>query len=194
LSTKHNARIMATIHSVLQEGSAVQLGPVKVEKTYPRKPGDKNRFLLISDSSGKGALKIWGAAANTELQEGQTITLIGSGPRGGLKTTEFNGKTSIDANDCRLEFSGGQQQAYNAPESHQEPSRGYSAPQSQPARPSGSAPSLEAIAKQAARMTSFYIDELVVNHGFSKDEAIMLAQGSHSIAPLWWFGEKGQSL
>jgi hypothetical protein len=184
------------IHSVLQEGQAVQLGPVKVEKTYPRKPGDKNRFVLISDGSGKGALKIWGPAANTELQEGQMITLVGSGPRGGVKTTEFNGKTSIDANDCRIEIAGqaNSGQSSHAPEGHSEPSHGYSAPQPQPARPSGSAPSLEAIAKQAARTTALYIDELVVNHGFSKDEAIMLAQGSHTIAPLWWFGEKGMSL
>ncbi len=96
------------IQTLLSQGNAVQLGPVTVEKTYEKKPGDKNRFLLISDTSGKGALKIWGAAANTELFNGQQITLIGSGPKGGLKTSEYNGKVSIDANDCRIEIAGQQ--------------------------------------------------------------------------------------
>lgn len=183
---------MATIHSILQEGSAVQLGPVKVEKTYPRKPGDKNRFVLISDTSGKGALKIWGAAANTELQEGQMINLIGSGPRGGLKTTEFNGKTSIDANDCRLELASGQtfhaQQAHNASEGYSEPSHSYSAPQSQPARQSGSG-GIVAVARQAAKGTVAYINALEAE-GLSRDEALMVAQGAHNMYPVYWGGEK----
>lgn len=119
---------MANIHTILAEGSAIQLGPVTVTKAYPRKPGDKNRFVLIEDSSGKGALKIWGAAANTELAEGQVITLVGTGPKGGVKTSEWQGKTSIDANDCRLELgSGGSQQPAQASVEHV----GYDAPRQQ---------------------------------------------------------------
>ena len=97
---------MSNIHAVLSEGHAIQLGPVTVTKTYDRKPGDKNRFVLIRDESGQGALKIWGAAANTPLQENQVITLIGTAPKGGLKTSVYNDKTSIDANDCRLQIAG----------------------------------------------------------------------------------------
>ena len=47
--------------------------------------------------------------------------------------------------------------------------------------------------RRAARATSIYIDELVVNQGFTRDEAIMLAQGAGGLYPLWWFGEKGQA-
>ena len=184
-----------TINTILSQGNAIQLGPVTVEKTYPRKPGDKNRFLLISDASGKGALKIWGAAANTELTEGMRITLVGFGPKGGLKTSEYNGKVSIDGNDVRLEIEGqapgGHTDHQNAPQGRVE-HVGYNEPA--PFRQEATGPSgdkLEATMQRAAKATAIYIDELVVNHGFSKDEAIMLAQGSHSVFPLFWFGEKG---
>lgn len=172
------------IHQILQEGSAVQLGPVEVTKTYNKNPGDKNRFLLIKDASGQGALKIWGAAANTNVNAGDIITLVGSGPKGGLKTSEYNGKTSIDANDCRLEFGNGHRSETQAPQHH------APAAQSGPA-PSGGPDKLPAVMARCAEATRLYIDELVINQGFSKDEAIMLAQGVHSAHPLWWFGEKG---
>lgn len=192
---------MSNIHSVLAEGSAIQLGPVTVSKTYPRKPGDKNRFVLIEDSSGKGALKIWGAAANTELVEGQVITLVGTGPKGGLKTSEYNGRVSIDANDCRLELAGqappqghAHPQAYATPQASVEPV-GYDEPrgalQAPHAAPGGD--KLPDVMKRCALATRLYIDELTINQGFTNDEAILLAQNAPAYMPLWWFGEKGMA-
>lgn len=179
------------IQTILSQGAAVKLGPVTVEKTYEKKPTDKNRFLLISDASGKGALKIWGAAANTNLVTGMQITLTGTGPKGGLKTSEYNGKVSIDANDCRLDL--GSQSSQDAPQDVVE-HVGYDEPQPAPKRsyaPSGD--KLPAVMSRCAKATHLYIEELVVNHGFSKDEAIMLAQNAPSWWPLFWFGEKGMS-
>ena len=178
------------IHQILSEGQGIQLGPIKVSKTYPFKPGDKNRFVLIEDSSGKGALKIWGAAANSDLQPGMVLTLVGTGPRGGVKTSEYNGKTSIDANDCRIEFAGGAP----ASDGHSGTTEhvGYSPPASayQPPAATGS-DKLPQVMKRCALATRLYIDELTINHGFSKDEAMMLAQNAPAWYPLMWFGEKG---
>jgi hypothetical protein len=181
-----------TIATILSQGNAIQLGPVTVEKTYPRKPGDKNRFLLVSDASGKGALKIWGAAANTELSEGMRITLVGFGPKGGLKTSEYNGKVSIDANDVRLEIEGQAAGAHtDHPQAHVE-AVGYDQPRIM-TQTYGAPPvdKLPMVMKRAATATALYVDELVVNHGYTKDEALMLAQNAPSWFPLWWFGEKG---
>jgi hypothetical protein len=192
---------MANIHSVQSEGSAIQLGPVTVSKTYEMKPGDKQRYVKVRDASGETGLKIWGPTSGTPLVEGQVITLVGMGPRGGVKNQEYpagSGKWTLNANDCRLEI-GGQAppQGYSQPQAyvaHQEPAP---APQTVPAYPvpqTHAAPSgdkLEATMKRAAQATALYIDELVVNHGFSKDEAIMLAQNAGSYWPLYWFGEKG---
>lgn len=180
------------IHSLKSQGSGVSLGPVTVAKAYPRNPGAKYSFYLISDGTDKEALKVWGK--DLSIQEGQNIILTGFGPKGGLKTSEYNGKTSIDANDCSLTIVDGaqtasqpaQEAAYQAPAQH--------APSSQQAPSSGShRAKMESVAKSAATVTALYIDELVVNHGFSKDEAIMLSQNASGIFPLWWFGEKGIS-
>ena len=176
---------MANIHQVLSEGSAIQLGPVTVSKAYPRKPGDKNRFVLIRDDSGQGALKIWGPAANTELVDGQTIILVGQGPKGGLKTSEYNNKVSIDANECRIEFPGDRlQTAQAAPQQAHVAPAAHVSPQNLDAK-------LDAVARQCGRFCRTFIDELVVNQGFSRDEAIQLAQNAPSWFPLYWFGEKG---
>lgn len=187
-----------TISTALSQGNAIQLGPVTVKKVFDMKPGDKQRFLIVTDPSGEGALKIWGAAANTKLFVGQSFTLIGAGPKGGIKAQEYpvgSGKWSLNANDCRLEIDGqapgGHTDHQNAPQGRVE-HVGYNEPT--PFRQEATGPSgdkLEATMKRAAKATALYIDELVVNHGFSKDEAIMLAQGSHSVFPLFWFGEKG---
>lgn len=177
---------MSAIHTMLSQGSGVQLGPVTIDKVYPFTPGGKNIFMLISDASGKGALKIWGAAANGSYQPGQQITLVGTGPKGGLKVSEYQGKTSIDANDCRVEFGGGG----GSVEAAQPAPAGYQPRQAPAPSVTSGKGTIEDVAKQAARGTALYIDELVVNHGFSRDEAIMLAQGAHTMFPIYWGGEK----
>jgi hypothetical protein len=181
------------IQTALSQGSILKLGPVTVKKTFDMKAGDKNRYVIVTDQSGEAALKIWGAAANTALNAGDSITLIGTGPKGGIKAQEWpagSGKWSLNANDCRLELGGGSR-THQEPLGGSEEHVGYSHPESHYSPPTGnSGDKLEAVAKRAAAGTAFYIDELVVNHGFSKDEAIMLAQGAHSMFPLYWGGEK----
>jgi hypothetical protein len=185
------------IHSILQAGAANQLGPVTVSKIYPPNPGAKNKFVLIEDSSGKGALKIWGAAMNTHFSEGQQITLVGSGPKGGLKTSEYNGKTSIDANDCRIEI-GGQNQA-------QPPATSYQQPAAQPAGQLASgntqrvrltSPSdeldqrdlliLSKHSKISAKMT-----ELLIAEGLPEEVVTQGAIRAPETYHLSWCGQKG---
>jgi hypothetical protein len=190
------------IHQIQSEGSGIQLGPVTVSKTYEMKPGDKQRYVKVRDASGETGLKIWGPASGTHLQEGQVITLVGTGPRGGVKNQEYpvgSGKWTLNANDCRLEIGGqappqgySQPQAYNTP---QEPAPAYTAPSTSHDTPPFRGPvgdKLPATMDRAAEATHLYITALV-SRGYTRDEAIMLGQSASSIYPLWWFGEKGQA-
>jgi len=169
------------LHTIQSQGEGPSLGPITVKRLFPFKPGDKSLFLIASDATGECAVKIWGAGAHCGVQEGQVITLTGAGPKGGLKTNEYNGKVSINANDCRVDIQG----SNPAPQTQAAP---------QPAASQHADPlddKLPSVMKRCARATSLYIDEMVVNHGFSRDEAIMLAQNCPAWYSLWWFGEKG---
>lgn len=180
---------MSNIHQVLSEGSAIQLGPVEVTRVFPKNPGAKYSFSLVKDASGSTALKIWGAASNTELQVGQQVTLVGTGPRGGVKKSEYNGKISIDANDCRLEMD---EQATQQPVQQGAGYSSYNEPREQVRAATGGSgdDKLPMVMARCAEATRLYVDGLI-NQGFSRDEAIMLAQNAPSYMPLWWFGEKG---
>lgn len=184
---------MSNLHQVLNEGSVTNLGPIQVTSVYPMKPGDKSLFVLVQDGSGKGALKIWGPAAHCGIQNGQSITVNAAGPKGSIKTSVWNNKTSIDCNDCEITIVG---TMGGAPQGQAAPQGRYAQEEQRSPQPSFQGglsldDKVEATARQAARWTSIYVDDLVVNGGFSRDEAIMLAQGSAGGFPLFWFGEKG---
>jgi hypothetical protein len=182
------------IHQIQQQGTGISLGPVTVKKLFPKKPGDKSLFLLISDSTGEAALKIWGPASNSPLQDGQQITVTGSGPKGGLAHKEYNGKWTINANDCSVAIAGGSTMSgVEAAPAYAAPAYAAPAPVAY-AAPAAAAPAVDKlpdVMKRCAMATTLYIDELVVNHGFSKEEALMLAQNAPAWYPLMWFGEKG---
>lgn len=190
---------MASIHQALNEGSVVALNNVKVTRVFPMKPGDKSLFLFIEDSSSKSALKIWGPASHCGVQEGQTISISASGPKGRIEKKEWNGKVSIDCNDCKVSIQGGGSYEAVQPAPPQEgryaspapTGGGYAATPSSPTGGVNAGDLLPATMKRAALATHLYVDELVVNHGFTRDEACMLAQGAGGWFPIWWFGEKG---
>jgi hypothetical protein len=160
------------------------LGPVEVTKAYDMKPGDKSCFLLVKDDTGSAALKIWGIDASQCPKVGEKIRIIASGPKASIANKEWpvgSGKFTLNASNCSIESD-------VAPLP-----RGYSSPQTPQAAPPPQAytgvDKLPATMKRAAESTKLYVDYLVES-GFTKEEAIMLAQGSAGAYPQWWGGEK----
>jgi len=174
------------IHQIQNEGRSQKLGPVEVKKVYPMKPGAKNAFMLIEDSSGKTALKIWGLSPSQMPAEGSSITLIGNGSqKSGITNQEYpegSGKFSLNASECS--FSEGVGQG--------EPEQPSSNVVPQNTMTTNSSDKLAQVMKRAALANHMYVEELIL-HGYTKDEAIMMSQGAGNTFPLWWFGEKGLS-
>ncbi len=166
------------------------LGPVEVTKAYDMKEGDKSCFLMIKDESGSSALKIWGIPASQCPKAGDKIRIFATGAKASIVDKEWpvgSGKYTLNASACSIESdaaSGG-----SAPRMG-----GYSSPQpSVPqAQAAGGVDKMPSTMKRVAEATKLYVDALI-EQGFSKEEAIMLAQGSQGAYPLWWFGEKGFS-
>lgn len=176
------------IHQIQNEGGSM-LGPVEVTKAYDMKPDDKSAFLLIKDDSGSAALKIWGIPASQCPKVGDRIKLFASGAKASITNKEWpagSGKFTLNASGCSIES--------DATTAGNQSSGNYSSPQpSGPqAQVAGGVDKLPATMRRAAESTKLYIDSLV-ELGFSKEEAIMLGQGSVGAYPLWWFGEKGLS-
>lgn len=162
------------------------LGPVEVTKVYDMKPEDKSAFMLIKDDSGTAALKIWALPMSQLPRVGERIRIFASGAKASIANKEWpqgSGKFTLNASGCSIE-------------SDAAPSGGYSSPQQTSAHPAqataGGVDKLPATMRRAATSTKLYVDALV-EQGFSKEEALMLAQGSSGAYPLWWFGEKGFS-
>lgn len=161
------------------------LGPVEVTKAYEMKEGDKSCFVLIKDNSGTAALKIWGIPASQCPKVGEKIRIIASGAKASIANKEWpqgSGKFTLNASGCSIE-SDAAPQGYNSPQASYEP-QAHAAP--------AGVDKLPATMKRVAEATKLYVDHLV-ELGFSKEEALMLAQGSSGAFPLWWFGEKGLS-
>lgn len=180
------------IHQAQNEGFSRKLGPVTVTKAYPMKVGDSSAFMMVEDVSGKTALKIWGLPAHQCPKQGDVIVVVADNQaKSGIKNQEYpagSGKFSLNANGCSLETSVGTGGAEK-----QSPQESHASPSNGPTGFSVGGPDkLPATMKRAAEGTKHYVDALVES-GFSRDEALMLAQGSHSAYPLWWFGEKGNS-
>lgn len=178
-----------TIHQIQNEGGST-LGPVEVTKAYDMKPDDKSCFLMIKDGSGSAALKIWALPMSQCPKAGDKIKLFASAAKSSIMNKEWpvgSGKYTINASGCSIEFDA-------APTGGASHSGGYNSPQ--PSGPqtqvTGGVDKLPTTMRRVAESTKLYVDSLI-GFGFSKEEAIMLAQGSAGAYPLWWFGEKGLS-
>jgi hypothetical protein len=179
-----------TIHQIQNEGGS-SLGPVEVTKAYEMKADDKSCFVLIKDGSGTAALKIWGIPPSQCPKVGDRIKLFASGAKASIVNKEWpagSGKYTLNASGCSLET--------DVASNGSSPQGGYSSPHRNQTPPTsgsyGGVDKLGATMKRVAESTKLYVDNLV-EAGFSKEEAIMLAQGSSGVYPLWWFGEKGLS-
>jgi hypothetical protein len=99
---------MNTIQTVLglAKGQKVMtFGPFEIVKDYGLNQSAKAtwRAMLISDTTGKTILKIWGASANLPIQEGQTVSLKADPNGKGISMNEYNGKITISADKVTLD-------------------------------------------------------------------------------------------
>lgn len=167
-----------SIHQVLNlpaKGSAMSLGPVKIDAVYETKQssnGKSYRNISISDGSGKSKMSLWGNAASLPLNKGDTVTFVGS-----LKKNEYNGNVSISTDNCSL--AGGDAAAPAQPSSG-----GSFVPAS-----SGTKMPLHEMARQMALFT-FELQEQLRQFEINKEAAEKILARAPEFAALWWFGEK----
>lgn len=177
----------------------MSLGPVTVTRIWAAQgSGAKaNRFMLIEDPSGKGALKIWGPAASTAIAEGDSLVLTAQGPQGSLQNQEYQQKWSINANSCRVavngaappagQSSGGGQAA--PPQQRQQPQGGGGGSQQQPPPPNGTGITTEEICSRSAQLASTMLRECEAI-GLPPEISNQLAINAPQTGALWWFGQK----
>lgn len=169
-----------SIHQVLNlppKGSAMSLGPVKIEASYPISTtgnGKQYRNITVSDSSGKSKMTIWGASANININKGDTVTFIGK-----IKRNDYNGNTTISSEDVKIDG------ASEAPEAT---SNGGTSSFSAPAASSNKLP-IHELARQMALFT-FEFQEALRAMEIKNEIADQLIARAPEYAALWWFGEK----
>jgi hypothetical protein len=166
-----------SIHQVLNlspKGSALSLGPVKVDSVFPAsvtKTGKSMRNITVSDSSGKSKMSLWGAAANLNINQGDTVTFVGA-----IKRNDYNGVTSITAENVTIE---GGDSAQSAPTGNSAPSNGGG---------SGKI-SLDVMARQIALFT-YELQQALIHMEIDNQIVNKITENAPQIAALWWFGEK----
>lgn len=184
---------MANIHTAQQQGRVTLLGPVTLKKLWPYEEGKKSMNGVVTDASGEAQIKIWGATPSNGLYEGCTLTLTGTGPKGGITNKEYpegSSKWALNASDCRIQVGdghGGTMEQVGQP-AYQPPAAPPAQYPTQPLAVAGD--KLGPAMARAALATRIYVDELE-KQGFSRDEALMLSTNAGSYYPLMWFGEKG---
>jgi hypothetical protein len=168
-----------SIHQVLNlppKGSALSLGPVKIDSVFPpsvTKTGKSMRNITVSDSSGKSKMSLWGAAANLNINQGDTVTFVGA-----IKRNDYNGVTSITAENVTIE---GGESAQSAP-------TGNSAPSNSGSSSSGKI-SLDVMARQIALFT-YELQQALIHMEIDNQIVNKITENAPQIAALWWFGEK----
>lgn len=99
---------MNTIQEALESGrGCTHLGPVYVEKVYPRSSAKAPLTLLIKDDSKKTLIKLWGNSAKLNIDEGDNIILRALGDDGLISPKEDDqGKMLLNANGVTVEVVG----------------------------------------------------------------------------------------
>lgn len=168
-----------SIHQVLNlppKGSAMSLGPVKIDAVYPVSTtanGKQYRNISVSDSSGKSKMSIWGPSANLNLNKGDTVTFIGK-----IKRNDYNGNTTISSEDVKVDGVGEVAEAASGS------GQTFSAPVA-----SSSKLPIHELARQMALFT-FEFQEALRAMEIKNEIADQLIARAPEYAALWWFGEK----
>ena len=168
----------STIHQVLnlpQRGTAMSLGPVKIDAVYETKQssnGKNYRNISISDNSGKSKMSLWGSACECNLNQGDTVTFVGT-----LKKNEYNGAVSISSESCTI--SGASVTVPTVATSTSKPAH----------TPSASKLPLHELAKQMALFT-FELQEALRVMEIDKETIQKIVSRAPEFAAMWGFGEQ----
>ncbi len=177
---------MSNINEILTSGSGLSLDSVEITRDFGLKSGKTtHRALLVKDASGDTMIKLWGNSANVEHPVGTLITVRAVGAKGRIESSEWQGKFSLNCNDCEVSVANAAQPAPQQP-----------------------APQQAAVQQQATSTSSLTPDQLAdaqVAH-FGRvikrlqplaDEGIMDAEKLPEVAASmvgtaaqWFFGEK----
>lgn len=165
-----------SIHQVLNlppKGEALSLGPVKIDNAFPSsvtKTGKAMRNISVSDSSGKSKMTLWGAAANLNLNQGDTVTFIGK-----IKRNDYNGVTSIVTENATIDANG------------VAPAASGSA--STVSNNTSNKIPLDEMARQIALFT-YELQQALIAMEIDNSITNEITKNAPQIAALWWFGEK----
>lgn len=190
------------ISQILSEGSGLVLSNVTVKADYGLKAGKSpHRAMLVSDGSGQTIVKIWGAASSIQPALNETISIQGVGSEGGLSASEWNGKWSINANNCEI-IRGGAPGAAQASQPAPPVQHAQPATPAQQAPPSGFQHSSQPRALSPQELAEHQVAHLErvlqlmnqspVVDSVAPDPGAMLIAAAHLVgaASDWWFGEK----
>ena len=101
------------ILQILTEGTGLALGPVEVIKDYGVKNGQTpHRAIHVKDPSGSSTfVKIWGPESSKAFNPGDKFSVQAQGSDGTIAVSEYNGKKSLNCNNCLVTADGAGQPA-----------------------------------------------------------------------------------
>jgi|TARA_R110002110_G_scaffold84410_2_gene219344 hypothetical protein len=179
------------IQQILSEGSGIVLTQVEVIKDYGQKQGQTpHRAVHVKDSSGSTMLKFWGASSNQGFSPGQKFSVQAVGSEGSINTSEYNGKFSLNCNNCEVVLGDGSAQppAAAPPQAAQPPA------QPSPAIQQSASQSVLTADQLADAQTAHFarIYKRIQSIDPSADAASVYAAAATMTGscPQWFFGEK----
>jgi len=180
------------ISQIKTQGSGIVLENITVVNDYGVKAGaTTHRALLVKDSSDQTIVKLWGDSANSQIVVGGVITIKAS-PKGEIKPSEYQGKISLNCNECSVIPGGGNV--------GQDASTQTAVQATQPTTPIHNPTvsltvglSAEELAdSQSAHFSRLFkrLNGMVAEGHFSGDTAASCAALMTGSADGWWFGHK----
>ena len=176
---------MSNISQIKTQGTGVILEDIEVVQDYGAKPGQTpHRAILVKDASDKTIIKIWGAASSVGFNQGDILTVKAVGAKGKIEANEYNGKISLNCNDCEITSSGGGVPAA-------ETAQNVTSYQAAPTKAQGLTPEELADAQVAhfARIIK-RLQPLAEGGIMDAEKLPEVAASMVGSASDWWFGQK----
>ena len=172
---------------------------LEVIKDYGYKAGaHPQQAVHVKDGSQATFIKIWGGAPGITYATGSHISVVAQGAKGKIEPNEYQGKISLNCNDCLVTvLDGGQpavastQPTYNPPVPVQVPVPDAIPMGASPLAKKGMTLS-ETQAYIAARVASYVAlyTPFIEQMGMTADGVGQMAVDSVRLEPMHFFGEK----